>query len=227
MGFKVEGQALNTAFKRFKEIADRKKQVTAMDLEALVTDELRSDDVAAYAFVDFEVSASSSVPPRARVNVNVEDTSRTRTVLRRRPGRRDLPAINAATGVDAAAARVPRRRRHRGPGRARRGLGRRRGRRPNRAPARASPRTSSRRQHAPTCGRSRSGSCELARVTVPSDADGAAGGWRASDDVQRDRAAHGGALLRRSSGLRDDQVPWASAVTTYRGSTRSCLSLAA
>ena len=44
MGFELDGQALNTAFKRFKEIADRKKQVTAMDLEALVTDELREDD---------------------------------------------------------------------------------------------------------------------------------------------------------------------------------------
>ena len=41
LGFDVSGQALNTAFKRFKEIADKKKQVTAMDLEALVTDELR------------------------------------------------------------------------------------------------------------------------------------------------------------------------------------------
>ncbi len=41
MGFELDGQTLNTAFKRFKEIADRKKQVTAMDLEALVTDELR------------------------------------------------------------------------------------------------------------------------------------------------------------------------------------------
>src|SRR5205814_6094673 len=47
LGFKVEGQALNTAFKRFKEIADKKKQVTAMDLEALVTDELR-DELASY-----------------------------------------------------------------------------------------------------------------------------------------------------------------------------------
>jgi 2-isopropylmalate synthase len=73
MGFKVDGAALNTAFKRFKEIADRKKQVTAMDLEALVTEELRGDDVAAYAFVDFEVAASSSSPPMARVNVSVED----------------------------------------------------------------------------------------------------------------------------------------------------------
>src|SRR4051794_23194176 len=33
LGFEVSGQALNTAFKRFKELADKKKQVTAMDLE--------------------------------------------------------------------------------------------------------------------------------------------------------------------------------------------------
>src|SRR3954462_1469363 len=39
LGYDVSGQVLNTAFKRFKEIADKKKQVTAMDLEALVTDE--------------------------------------------------------------------------------------------------------------------------------------------------------------------------------------------
>ncbi len=103
MGFKVDGQALNTAFKRFKEIADRKKQVTAMDLEALVTEELRGDDVAAYALVDFEVAASSASPPMARVNVSVEDGN---VKLGESSG--DGPvdaifkAINAATGVDAA-----------------------------------------------------------------------------------------------------------------------------
>ncbi len=36
LGFRVEGNALNQAFKRFKEIADKKKQVTALDLEAIV-----------------------------------------------------------------------------------------------------------------------------------------------------------------------------------------------
>ena len=41
LGFKVEGNALNQAFKRFKEIADKKKQVTALDLEAIVSDEVR------------------------------------------------------------------------------------------------------------------------------------------------------------------------------------------
>ena len=107
MGFKVDGQALNTAFKRFKEIADRKKQVTAMDLEALVTEELRGDDVAAYAFVDFEVAASSASAPMARVNVSVEDGIGTRAIKTGEssgdgPVDAIFRAINAATGVEAA-----------------------------------------------------------------------------------------------------------------------------
>ena len=68
MGFDLDGQALNMAFKRFKEIADRKKQITAMDLEALVTDELR-EEIAGYALDWFEVEASSLRPPHAKVSV--------------------------------------------------------------------------------------------------------------------------------------------------------------
>jgi 2-isopropylmalate synthase len=103
MGFKVDGQALNTAFKRFKEIADRKKQVTAMDLEALVTEELRGDDVAAYAFVDFEVQASSTQPPSARVRVSVEDgTIAEGSSSGDGPVDAIFRAINAATGVQAS-----------------------------------------------------------------------------------------------------------------------------
>jgi 2-isopropylmalate synthase len=103
MGFKVDGQALNTAFKRFKEIADRKKHITAMDLEALVTDELRGDDVAAYAFVDFEVQASSAQPPSARVHVSVEDgTVAEGSSSGDGPVDAIFRAINAATGVDAS-----------------------------------------------------------------------------------------------------------------------------
>ena len=41
LGFEVQGAALNQAFKRFKEIADKKKKVTALDLEAIVSDEMR------------------------------------------------------------------------------------------------------------------------------------------------------------------------------------------
>src|SRR4051794_5685282 len=68
LGFTVDGQALNTAFKRFKEIADKKKQVSAMDLEALVTDELRSE-LSAYTLSWFDVEASSRRPPHATVEL--------------------------------------------------------------------------------------------------------------------------------------------------------------
>ena len=91
MGFELDGQALNTAFKRFKEIADRKKQVTAMDLEALVTDELR-EEIAGYALESFEVEASSQRPPHARVSVTLPDgSSATGSFTGRRPDRRGLP----------------------------------------------------------------------------------------------------------------------------------------
>ena len=72
LGFTVSGQALNTAFKRFKEIADKKKQVTAMDLEALVADELRSE-IASYALEWFDVEASSRRPPHATVAIRTPD----------------------------------------------------------------------------------------------------------------------------------------------------------
>src|SRR5438132_5537592 len=54
LGVRVDGQALNTAFKRFKEIADRKKHVTALDLEAIVSDEVR-EQAEAYNLARFEV----------------------------------------------------------------------------------------------------------------------------------------------------------------------------
>src|SRR5271166_6502327 len=101
MGFELDGQALNTAFKRFKEIADRKKQVTAMDLEALVTDELR-EEIAGFALDWFEVEASSLRPPHARVSVTLPDGgSATGTFTGDGPIDAVFQAINAATGVPA------------------------------------------------------------------------------------------------------------------------------
>ena len=68
LGFQVEGQALNTAFKRFKELADKKKKVTALDLEALVSDEMR-ESPSAYGLEWFEVEASSGRAPLAKVGI--------------------------------------------------------------------------------------------------------------------------------------------------------------
>ena len=70
LGFKVEGNALNEAFKRFKEIADKKKQVTALDLEAIVSDQLRAS-TQRYELVWFDVEASSRRAPKAKVAVKL------------------------------------------------------------------------------------------------------------------------------------------------------------
>jgi 2-isopropylmalate synthase len=72
LGYEVNGQSLNQAFKRFKELADKKKQVTAMDLEALVTDELRAE-TAAYTLEWFDVEASTRRPPHATVSIVAPD----------------------------------------------------------------------------------------------------------------------------------------------------------
>src|SRR3954469_19990194 len=101
LGYQVDGQALNTAFKRFKELADKKKQVTAMDLEALVTDELR-EETGAYTLEWFDVEASSRRPPHATVGVRTPDGEVIEGAFTGDgPIDAVFRAINAATGLDA------------------------------------------------------------------------------------------------------------------------------
>src|SRR6202011_4745101 len=101
LGFEVSGQTLNTAFKRFKEIADKKKQVTAMDLEALVTDELR-EEIPGYSLEWFDVEASSRRPPHATVGVRGPDGEElSGSFTGDGPIDAIFHAINAATGIDA------------------------------------------------------------------------------------------------------------------------------
>jgi 2-isopropylmalate synthase len=102
MGFELDGHALNTAFKRFKEIADRKKQITAMDLEALVTDELRQE-VPGYALEWFDVEDSSRRPPHARVSISLPDGSSAEgDFTGDGPIDAAFGAIDAASGVSAS-----------------------------------------------------------------------------------------------------------------------------
>ncbi len=101
LGYKIDGETLNQAFKRFKEIADRKKEVNAMDLEAIVSDELR-DDTRAYAFDWFDLHTSSDGEPKAHVKVTKPDGTQVEG-----HGTGDgsidaiFAAINDATGVKA------------------------------------------------------------------------------------------------------------------------------
>ncbi|MDQ3587413.1 MAG: 2-isopropylmalate synthase [Actinomycetota bacterium] len=101
LGFRVEGTALNSAFKSFKELADKKKVVTVLDLEALVSDEMRqSADV--FELEWFEVEASSTRTPLARVRVRLPDGgSAEGSFTGDGPVDAFFSALNAATGHEA------------------------------------------------------------------------------------------------------------------------------
>jgi 2-isopropylmalate synthase len=101
LGFEVDGAALNSAFKRFKDIADKKKKVTALDLEALVSDEMRQS-ASAYAIEWFEIEASSTRAPLAQVKVSLPGGEVVEgSFTGDGPVDAFFSAINAATGKEA------------------------------------------------------------------------------------------------------------------------------
>jgi 2-isopropylmalate synthase len=101
MGYHLQGDALNAAFARFKELADRKVQITDADLEAIVAEELGMHVEHAFALEALEVTGGTVGTPRARVvlarngekvEASAEGDGMIDAACR---------AIRAATGVDA------------------------------------------------------------------------------------------------------------------------------
>ena len=71
MGLKVQGDALNSAFTRFKELADRKIQLTEADLEALVAEETGQRLADRWELAS--VAASVAPGERAVASVSITD----------------------------------------------------------------------------------------------------------------------------------------------------------
>lgn len=67
MGLHLQGDALNQAFVRFKELADRKVQITEADLEAIVAEELGTGVVHKYTVVSLDVRGGTLATPEATV----------------------------------------------------------------------------------------------------------------------------------------------------------------
>jgi 2-isopropylmalate synthase len=74
MGIRIQGEALNAAFTRFKELADRKVQITEADLEAIVAEELGAGYVHRYDIVSLDFHGGTSSTPTATVVLRDEDT---------------------------------------------------------------------------------------------------------------------------------------------------------
>src|SRR5918999_4465429 len=67
MGFTIQGDALNAAFQRFKELADRKVEITDADLEAIVAEELGHSVAQAFELESLEVRGGTVGTPEAKV----------------------------------------------------------------------------------------------------------------------------------------------------------------
>ena len=67
MGLHVQGDALNQAFTRFKELADRKVEITEADLEAIVVEELGVGLVHRYSIASLELRGGTQATPTASI----------------------------------------------------------------------------------------------------------------------------------------------------------------
>ncbi|MEX0810309.1 MAG: 2-isopropylmalate synthase [Dongiaceae bacterium] len=75
LGFELGDNALNDAFQRFKDVADKKKEIFDEDIIALVDDEIaRGND--RIRFVSLQVVAGSKGPQRAELEIEVDGALR-------------------------------------------------------------------------------------------------------------------------------------------------------
>jgi 2-isopropylmalate synthase len=101
MGLSAQGEALNGAFARFKELADRKVQITDADLEAILAEELGASVQAGYTLQVLEVTGGTVEVPRARVVLDREGAKFEASAEGDGMIDAACQAIRQATGVDA------------------------------------------------------------------------------------------------------------------------------
>jgi len=75
MGYTLDKEQIGRAFTRFKELADRKVELTDSDLEAIVTDEAFSTAEEAFELVSLTVAGGTASLPSASVRIRSADGS--------------------------------------------------------------------------------------------------------------------------------------------------------
>ena len=72
LGYNLSREDLDDAFARFKDLADRKREITDRDLEAIVSEQVQQPE-ARYQLKQVQVSCGSSLSPTATVTLADED----------------------------------------------------------------------------------------------------------------------------------------------------------
>jgi 2-isopropylmalate synthase len=72
LGYELEKDNLNKTFRRFKDLADKKKKITNRDLEALIEDEVKNIPQA-YELLGIQVTSGDQVYPTATLRMKLEN----------------------------------------------------------------------------------------------------------------------------------------------------------
>jgi 2-isopropylmalate synthase len=101
LGIELEGERLNRAFARFKELADRKIQLTEQDLEAIVGEELGAGAEETFVLESVVVGGGTHLEPRATVHLRRGDEVIQESAMGDGLIDAAMGAIQRATGVEA------------------------------------------------------------------------------------------------------------------------------
>jgi 2-isopropylmalate synthase len=100
LGYQLERAALDEAFTRFKELADRKREVSDRDLEAIVSEQVQLQDEAPFVLKRVQVSCGTGLLPTATVTVDTaEGDVRSTASIGTGPVDAVCQALNALVGV--------------------------------------------------------------------------------------------------------------------------------
>ena len=100
LGFSLDQEQLDKAFRRFKELADSKKEIYDEDLEAIVADEVVRVP-SKYALVSVNVASGTQLHPHATIGIQVADETILADASGDGPVDAALNALRKATGSDS------------------------------------------------------------------------------------------------------------------------------
>lgn len=100
LGYSLEEEEFAKVFKRFKALADKKSEIRNEDIEALLADEVRTEEEL-YALSYLKVSSESDSTPVATVRLAMKEGMVEKTANGDGPVDAVCNAISEATGVDA------------------------------------------------------------------------------------------------------------------------------
>jgi 2-isopropylmalate synthase len=73
LGYSLEREDLDDAFARFKELADRKREISDRDLEAIVSEQVQQQDDGSFTLKSVQVSCGTGLQPTATVTLVDDD----------------------------------------------------------------------------------------------------------------------------------------------------------